>query len=173
MTFLCYCVLLDCESLRHVDFIPLFIIHVWHRRFLWMEKRSTWLDLTEQSPDGRKQTRYERGSDNVRQTCLVTHAGIEKHTSSRDVWSFLVGLAVSCLGQSRRGRTRESPFNSFPSKQSWSSRLCLLNHSPLLFWYTEMCAILRVVAYFSIVNILHMYTVFVLYVWHPHFPLME
>ena len=28
-----YCVLLDCESLIHVDFIPLFVIHVWHPRF--------------------------------------------------------------------------------------------------------------------------------------------
>ena len=43
--------------------------------------------------------------------------------------------------------------------------LCLL--------YIVMCAILRVVAYFLSVNLLHMYTVFVLCVWHPHFPLNE
>ena len=37
-----------------------------------------------------------------------------------------------------------------------------------------MCAILHVVAYLLSVNLLqYMYTVFVLYVWHPHFPLKE
>ena len=39
--------------------------------------------------------------------------------------------------------------------------------------FIVMCAILRVVAYFLSVNLLHMYTVFVLYVLHPHFPLTE
>ena len=39
--------------------------------------------------------------------------------------------------------------------------------------FIVMCAILRVVAYFLSVNLLHMYTVFVLYVWHPHFPFKE
>ena len=39
--------------------------------------------------------------------------------------------------------------------------------------YIVMSAILRVVAYFLSVNLLHMSTVFVLYVWHPHFPLKE
>ena len=31
--FVRYCVLLDCESLMPPDFIPLFVIHVWHTRF--------------------------------------------------------------------------------------------------------------------------------------------
>ena len=34
-TSVCYCVLLDCESLNltHGDFIPFFVIHVWHQCF--------------------------------------------------------------------------------------------------------------------------------------------
>ena len=43
--------------------------------------------------------------------------------------------------------------------------LCLL--------YIEMCAILRVAASILRVTLLHMYTVFVRYVWRPHFPLKE
>ena len=43
--------------------------------------------------------------------------------------------------------------------------LCLL--------YIVMCAILRVVAYFLSVNLLHMYTVFVALCVAPHFPLKE
>ena len=39
--------------------------------------------------------------------------------------------------------------------------------------YIVMCAILCVVAYFLSVNLLHMHTVFALYVWHPQFPLEE
>ena len=44
-----YCALLDYESFIHVDIIPLLVCkfvcgtHV----FLWMEQRSTWLDLTD------------------------------------------------------------------------------------------------------------------------------
>ena len=33
VAFVRYCVLLDCKSLVHVDFIPLFVIHVWHPRY--------------------------------------------------------------------------------------------------------------------------------------------
>ena len=33
LTIVPYSVLLDCESLKHADFIPLFLIHVWHTRF--------------------------------------------------------------------------------------------------------------------------------------------
>ena len=33
VAFVRYYVLLDCKSLIHVDFIPLFVIHVWHPRF--------------------------------------------------------------------------------------------------------------------------------------------
>ena len=33
VAFVHYCVLLDCESLTHVDFIPLFVIRVWHPGF--------------------------------------------------------------------------------------------------------------------------------------------
>ena len=43
--------------------------------------------------------------------------------------------------------------------------LCLL--------YIVMCAILRVVAYFLSVNLLHMYTVFVALCVAQHFPLKE
>ena len=43
--------------------------------------------------------------------------------------------------------------------------LCLL--------HIVMCAILRVVAYFSSVNLLQMYTVFVALYVAPHFPLKE
>ena len=43
--------------------------------------------------------------------------------------------------------------------------LCLL--------YIMMCAILRVVAYFLSVNLLHIYTVFVALCVAPHFPLKE
>ena len=33
VTFVCYCVISDFESLIHVGFIPLFVIHVWRPRF--------------------------------------------------------------------------------------------------------------------------------------------
>ena len=33
VAFVCYCMFLDCESLIHVNFIPLFVVHVWHPRF--------------------------------------------------------------------------------------------------------------------------------------------
>ena len=37
-----------------------------------------------------------------------------------------------------------------------------------------MCAILHVVAYLLSINLFqYLCTVFVLYVWHPHFPLKE
>ena len=50
-------------------------------------------------------------------------------------------------------------------EKSGGYALCLL--------YIVMCAILRVVAHFLSVNLSHVYTVFVLYVWHPPFPLKE
>ena len=40
-------------------------------------------------------------------------------------------------------------------------------------YYIVMCAILRVVAYFLSVNLLHMYTVFWALCVAPHFPLKE
>ena len=43
---------------------------------------------------------------------------------------------------------------------------------PVFIVYCDVCDI-RVVAYFLSVNLLHVYNVFVLYVWHPHFPLKE
>ena len=33
VAFVRYCVLLDCDSLMHADFIPLIVIHAWHPCF--------------------------------------------------------------------------------------------------------------------------------------------
>ena len=49
VAFVHYHMLLDCASLIHVDYIPLFAIHVWHPCFSLNGKRSTWLDITLQS----------------------------------------------------------------------------------------------------------------------------
>ena len=47
VAFVLYYVLLDCESLTHVDFIPLFVIHVWHSRFplIGIKKYMTFNDI--------------------------------------------------------------------------------------------------------------------------------
>ena len=47
VAFVRYCLLLDCESLIHVDFIPFFVIHVWHPRFpMNGKKKYLTFDLT-------------------------------------------------------------------------------------------------------------------------------
>ena len=47
VAFVRYCLLLDCESLVHVDFIPFFVIHVWHPRFpMNGKKKYLTFDLT-------------------------------------------------------------------------------------------------------------------------------
>ena len=38
VVFVRYCALLDCESFIYIDFIHLFVIHVWHPRFLEWNK---------------------------------------------------------------------------------------------------------------------------------------
>ena len=50
----------------------------------------------------------------------------------------------------------------------WETKKCHENSGgyALCLLYIVMCATLRVVVYFLSVNLLHMYTVFVAYVWH-------